>query len=71
MEFLIWGGALLSLVGVAGLVWCIVLAMQARKSGLPDDRIRERLQKVVVINLAALGISFFGLMLVLMGVILG
>ena len=71
MEFLIWGGALLSLVGVAGLVWCIVLAVQARKSGLPDDRIRERLQKVVAINLAALGISFFGLMLVLMGVILG
>ena len=70
MDLLIWGGALLSLVGVAGLVWCIVLAMKARKSGLPDDQIRQRLQKVVAINLAALAISFFGLMLVLVGVIL-
>lgn len=69
-EFLIWGGALLSLLGVAGLVWCIVLAMRARKSGLPDDQIRQKLQKVVAINLAALAVSFFGLMLVILGVIL-
>lgn len=70
VELLIWGGALLSLLGVAGLVWCIVLAVKARKSGLPDDQIRLRLQKVVAINLAALAVSFFGLMLVMVGVIL-
>lgn len=70
IEFMIWGGAALSLVGVAGLVWCIVLAFKARKSGLPDDQIRQRLQKVVAINLAALAVSFVGLMLVLIGVIL-
>ncbi len=70
MDYLIWGGALLSLVGVAGLVWCIVLAVKARKSGLGDEDIRARLQKVVAINLAALALSFFGLMLVLVGVIL-
>jgi hypothetical protein len=70
MEFMIWGGALLSLVGVAGLIWCITLAFKARKSGLPDDQVRQRLQKVVAINLAALAVSFFGLMLVLVGVIL-
>lgn len=70
IELMIWGGAALSLVGVAGLVWCIVLAFKARKSGLPDDQIRQRLQKVVAINLAALAVSFVGLMLVLIGVIL-
>lgn len=70
VELLIWGGALLSLLGVAALVWCIVLAVRARKSGLPDDQIRQRLQKVVAINLAALAVSFFGLMLVIVGVIL-
>lgn len=70
MELLIWGGAVLSLLGVAGLVWCILLALKARKSGLPDDQIRQRLQKVVAINLAALAVSFFGLMLVVVGVIL-
>lgn len=70
MQYLIWGGALLSLTGVAGLVWCIVLALRARKSGLPDDQIRQRLQKVVAINLGALALSFLGLMLVIVGVIL-
>ena len=55
---------------MAGLVWCIVLAFRARKSGLTDDQTRARLQKVVTINLAALAVSFFGLMLVLVGVIL-
>lgn len=70
MDGLIWGGALLSLLGVAGLIWCIVLAFRARKSGAPDAEIRARLQKVVAINLAALALSFFGLMLVLVGVIL-
>lgn len=70
MDYLIWSGAALSLVGVAGLGWCIALAFRARKSGLPDDEIRKRLQKVVAINLGALALSFFGLMLVIVGVIL-
>ncbi len=70
IEILIWGGALLSLLGVAGLIWCILLALRVRKSGLPDDQMRQRLQKVVTINLAALALSFLGLMLVLVGVIL-
>lgn len=70
MELLIWGGAALSLLGVAGLVWCIVLGVKARKSGLPDDVVRKNLQRVVAINLGALAVSFFGLMLVIVGVIL-
>lgn len=70
MDYLIWGGAALSMLGVAGLVWCIVLGVKARKSGLPDEEIRRNLQRVVAINLGALALSFFGLMLVIVGVIL-
>ncbi len=70
MDGLIWGGAVLSLAGVAGLVWCIAIALRARRSGLADDEIRARLQRVVAINLAALAVSFLGLMLVLVGIIL-
>lgn len=70
MELLIWTGAALTMLGVAGLVWCIVLAMQAKKSGLPDDQIKARLQRVIVINLAALAVSGIGLMAVVVGVIL-
>lgn len=70
IEAVIWGGAALTLVGVAGLVWCIVLAVKAKRSGLPDEDIRQRLQKVVVLNLGALMVSALGLMAVVFGVIL-
>ncbi len=70
MEVLVWIGAAVSLVGVAGLVWCIVLALRARNSGMPEDDIRASLQKVVVYNMAALGVSALGLMLVVAGIVL-
>ena len=71
MEFLIWIGAAIALAGVAGLVWCIVLALRARRAGLPDDELRARLQHVVVLNMAALGVSALGLMCVVAGILLG
>lgn len=70
MEILVWIGAAVSLVGVAGLGWCIVLALRARNSGLPEETVRASLQKVVVYNMAALGISALGLMLVVAGILL-
>lgn len=70
MGILIWVGAALTLAGIAGLVWCIVLAMRLRKAGLPDDALRARLQRVVMLNLGALGVSALGLMAVVMGIAL-
>jgi len=71
MEALIWIGAALALAGVAGLIWCIVLALRARRSGLADDAMRAELQRVVVLNMTALGVSALGLMCVVAGIILG
>jgi hypothetical protein len=71
MEILVWIGAGLTLVGLLGLVWCIVLAVRARKSGLPDDEMRARLQRVVALNLGALAVSALGLMAVIVGIFLG
>ncbi|QCO56614.1 hypothetical protein EOK75_12335 (plasmid) [Pseudorhodobacter turbinis] len=68
MEVLVWIGALVSLVGVAGLGWCVVLALRARNSGEPEEEVRKSLQKVVIYNMVALGISALGLMLVVMGI---
>ena len=69
MDWMIGIGAALTLLGVAGLVWCIVLAMRAKKSGLPDEAMRAALQRVVVLNMAALALSGIGLMCVVFGVI--
>ena len=70
MDALIWIGALLSAGGLAGLVWCIVQTFKARGAGLDDDAMRARLQRIVLWNMAALGISALGLMVVVAGVLL-
>lgn len=70
MESLVWAGAGVSLLGVAGLVWCIVYVLRLRKAGLDDATLRARMQKAVLMNFAALGVSTLGLMLVVVGIFL-
>ncbi len=71
MDWLIWIGTVVSLAGVAGLLRCVQLALRARKAGLPDDELRARLKSVVTLNLAALGVSTLGLLMVVAGIFLG
>lgn len=70
MEALIWIGAIFTLIGVVGLVWCITTAWKARREGLDDEAMKARLQKVVAMNMAALAISSVGLMMVILGIFL-
>ncbi len=71
MEILVWIGAFVSLLGLAGLIWCIMTVWKARKAGLEDAALRAVIQKVVPVNSAALFLSVIGLMMVVLGVILG
>ena len=72
MDMLVTAGALLSLAGVALLVWCIVQAVgMRRRSGGDEAATRTRLQRLVAVNFAALGLSAIGLMLVVVGIVLG
>ncbi len=70
MDILIWIGAAMSLLGLAGLVWCIVRVWRARNAGLPDYDLREAVRKVVPLNKASLYLSVIGLMLVIVGIFL-
>jgi hypothetical protein len=70
MEALIWIGAVVSLLGVAGLIACILIAARARRDGLDDAAMSARLQKVVALNMAALFLSAIGLMMVVVGILL-
>ena len=67
MTGLVVGGAVVTLAGLAGIVWCIVETLRARRAGLEDAALRARMQRVVVVNLAALMLSVLGLMLVVLG----
>lgn len=71
MQALIWTGAALTLIGIAGLGYCVLKAMRARNAGHDDAAMRAALQKVVTLNMAALGVSALGLMLVITGIALG
>ena len=70
MENLIWIGAVVSLAGVVGLVWCIIYVLRLRRAGLDEATMRARMQKAVIINFAALAVSTVGLMMVVVGIFL-
>ena len=70
MEILIYLGALVAVLGLAGLGWCIWLAFSAKRAKLPDDEMKARLQKIVALNMGAMGLSALGLMMVVIGIAL-
>lgn len=70
MTAVIWIGAALALLGVAGLIWCVMLALRAKREGLTGAAMQARLQRVVALNMGALAVSALGLMMVVVGVIL-
>lgn len=70
MEYLIWIGALVTLLGLAALIWCIVKVQRARAQGLDEEALKGELQKVVPVNLGALFLSAIGLMMVVVGILL-
>ena len=70
MDWLVWGGALVSVAGLVGLVWCIFRVARARRAGLSDEELREAVRRVVPVNMGALGLSVIGLMMVVVGVFL-
>ena len=70
-DIVIWGGAVLTLAGLTGILWCIWAVWRARKQGLDEASFRARMQRVVAVNMAALAASVLGLMAVLLGIMLG
>lgn len=70
MEWLVWGGAAVTLAGFAGIVWSILAVVRARRAGLDDAALRARLNSILPVNIGALLLSMLGLMGVVVGVIL-
>ena len=71
MELLIWIGAVVSVIGLAGIVGCVVAVARAKRKNLDDTAMRAQLQKIVVWNLGSLLVSALGLMMVIVGIFLG
>ncbi|MCH2249371.1 MAG: hypothetical protein MK042_06195 [Cognatishimia sp.] len=71
MEWLIWVGAAISLVGLVGLVASILRVNRARKAGLSDEELRAAVQAAMPLNLGSLFLSVIGLMVVMLGLTFG
>jgi hypothetical protein len=71
MEWLVWIGAAMSMIGLVGIVYSIVAVNSARKAGLDDDALRIKLTSILPINIGSLLFSILGLMMVVFGVLLG
>ncbi|WP_415393261.1 hypothetical protein [Paracoccus sp. SJTW-4] len=69
-DMLIWGGAVLTALGLAGILWCILAVTRARRARLEDAAMRATMQRVVAVNMGALAASVLGLMAVIMGIML-
>ncbi|SHE61110.1 hypothetical protein SAMN05444273_10251 [Litoreibacter ascidiaceicola] len=70
MSNLIPLGAVITMMGLLGLIWCIYKVARARKQGLSDEELRAVMQTTVGLNLGALLLSAVGLMMVVLGIIL-
>ncbi|KAA8609246.1 hypothetical protein AL036_04115 [Salipiger aestuarii] len=71
MEALVWLGALISVLGLLGLIWSIVQVWKARRAGMDDEALRAVVRRMVPINMGALMGSVLGLMMVIIGIFLG
>ena len=69
-DILIWGGAALTALGLAGIVWCIVAVARAKRAGQHEAAMRTTMQRVVAVNMGALAASMLGLMAVVLGIML-
>jgi len=68
---MIIAGIVLTLIGLVGLLYCILTVVRARKAGLEGEEMVAKLHGMVAINMAAVGLSGIGLALVVVGILIG
>ncbi len=70
MTVALWIGLALVVLGLAGLGWCILRARALARGTRTPEETRAEIARLTGANAAAVGIAFFGLGLMLLGVLL-
>lgn len=70
MELLIGLGAIISLIGIAGIILSVVQVRRAKQTAKDDEELRAKIQSAMPLNLGSFLLSVLGLMCVVVGVIL-
>ncbi|MEM6624178.1 MAG: hypothetical protein AAF674_18300 [Pseudomonadota bacterium] len=70
MIALVWIGGAMSVLGLAGVLWCIRKAAWLRGAQLEPDQIQAELHRLVFVHMAAIGGAFLGMGLLTAGLLL-
>ena len=70
MDLLISIGAVISVIGLVGIVLSIVKVRGAKRDAANDEDLRAKIQAILPLNLGSFLLSIIGLMCVVVGVIL-
>ncbi len=70
MIILIWGGTVVSIVGLIGLFVSMYKVASAKKNITSDEDLRVSIQAAMPLNLASLFLSVIGLIAVTIGVLI-
>jgi len=70
MGWIIGVGTAFSIFGLVGILYSAILVSRARADGLDDAELRNRLTKLLPLNIGSLLLAILGLMMVIVGVIL-
>ena len=70
MDLLIILGAVISVIGIAGIILSIVRVRRAKRDTTDDAELKAKIQSAMPLNLGSFLLSVLGLMCVVMGVIL-
>ena len=70
MDWMVWPGAGVAVLGLAGLAYCILTARKLRDSGLEGEPLVGQLQRLIPINLASVFVATIGLAMIVIGMLL-
>ena len=70
MDWLIIPGVIVTCIGLGLLIYTIARIWRAKKQDVSEDEMKAQLQAAIAWNLAAMGCSAIGLIIVVLGVLL-
>lgn len=70
MTVMIAIGAVMAVVGLFGVLWCIRKASWMKKADLDADAARAEINRLIFVHMAAIGSAFLGLGLLVTGLLL-
>ncbi len=70
MSAVFYLGVVVTLIGLAGILWFIRRARRLKETELDPDATQAEFRALVVLNMASVGLAFLGLALAVVGLIL-